>query len=100
MPADGATDPIYAREDPEESDPVEALRERANPVLRAAPHSTFFHIVALLERLTKENKRIGGDGPASEEGIRFRHDYDLGFSAGDIARVEVKALPRRAERGL
>lgn len=100
MPADGATDPIYAREDPEESDPVEALRKRANPVLRAAPHSTFFHIVALLERLTKENKRVGGDGPASEEGIRFRHDYDLGFSAGDIARVEVKALPRRAERGL
>lgn len=82
------------------TDPVEALRALAEPVLRAAPRSTFFHIVALLERLTREAKRVGGDGPPSHEQIRFRHDYDLGFSSGDIARVDVQALPRGPERSL
>jgi type VI secretion system protein ImpH len=82
------------------SDPLERLSKLAAPVLRAAPQSTFFHIVSLLERLTADAKRIGGDGPPSAERIRFRHSMDLGFSAGDIARIEVKALPRGPERRL
>lgn len=82
----------------EESDPVEALRARSLPVLRAAPQSTFFHIVALLERLSKDAVRVGTDGPPGDEAIRFRHDYELGFSSGDIARVEVRELPRPASR--
>jgi type VI secretion system protein ImpH len=98
--ADGATDSFHDTDEPHEADPVERLREQAAPVLRAAPRSTFFHIVALLERLTSNALRVGGDGPPGAEGIRFRHDYDLGFSAGDIARVEVKALPRGPERSL
>jgi type VI secretion system protein ImpH len=77
-----------------ETDPVEALRKAAAPALKAAPYSTFFHIVAMLERITKDAARVGGDGPPSAERIRFRHDYDLGFSAGDISRVEVRTFPR------
>jgi type VI secretion system protein ImpH len=87
-------------EPPEDADPVEALRRRAEVMLKAAPFSTFFHVVAMLERLTTGAVRVGGDGPPGQEGIRFRHDYDLGFSAGDIARVEVKSLPQSPERGL
>ncbi|MEC7519379.1 MAG: type VI secretion system baseplate subunit TssG [Myxococcota bacterium] len=81
-------------------EPIRALEELAAPVLKAAPHSTFFHIVALLERLTTAAARVGGDGPPSEEQIRFRHDYDLGFSAGDITRVLVRPLPTGPERSL
>lgn len=84
----------------EEQDPLEALRKLAEPVLKAAPHSTFFHILSLLERLSSDAVRVGGDGPPSAERIRFRHDYDLGFSAGDIARAEVRALPRGPARVL
>ena len=79
---------------------VVELRERAAPVLKAAPHSTFFHIVALLERLTPEAVRIGGDGPPGGEKIRFRHDIDLGFSAGDISDALVRKLPAGKERFL
>ncbi len=101
MSADGAAAaPAHeSQEAEEELDPVEALRRRSTTVLRAAPHSTFFHIVALLERLTKERMRVGGDGPPGDEGIRFRHDYDLGFSAGDISRVGIEKLPQGPERG-
>jgi type VI secretion system protein ImpH len=76
------------------------LTERAAPVLKAAPHSTFFHVVALLERLTSDAVRVGGEGPPSAERIRFRHDYDLSFSAGDISAVRVGELPRGPERAL
>ena len=42
----------------------------------------FFPLVAFLERLTAGAKPLGGDGPAVEEGIRFRHDPGMFFSAG------------------
>ncbi|HJL14160.1 MAG TPA: type VI secretion system baseplate subunit TssG [Sandaracinaceae bacterium LLY-WYZ-13_1] len=105
MSADGAapTDE-EAREEPPDSQapppPLAALMKKAAPVLEAAPRSTFFHVVALLERLSTEAVRIGGEGPPSGERIRFRHDYELGFSAGDISRVRVTELPRGPERSL
>lgn len=98
MHRDEATDDAVGKDEPRGS--LADLETRARPVLRAAPHSTFFHIVALLERLTSEAARVGGEGPPSAEAIRFRHDYDLGFSAGDISRVGVEAMPRGPERSL
>jgi len=77
--------------------PLAELMERGAPVLEAAPNSSFFHIVALMERLSMDAVRVGDDGPPKAERIRFRHDYDLGFHAGDIAKAEVKALPRSSE---
>ena len=87
-------------EEDEPLGPVAQLETKAAPVLAAAPHSTFFHTVALLERLTSDATRIGGDGPPRDERIRFRHDYDLTFSVGDIARVRVRPFPRGPERSL
>ncbi len=80
--------------------PLAALMELAAPVLEAAPRSTFFHIVALLERLSMDAARVGGDGPASAERIRFRHDYELNFSAGDISGLRVVPMPRGPEAHL
>ncbi|MFK7986021.1 MAG: type VI secretion system baseplate subunit TssG [Sandaracinaceae bacterium] len=80
--------------------PVAKLEKLAEPILKSARHSTFFHTIALLERLSKDAVRVGGDGPPRDERIRFRHDYELNFSAGDISSLEVKAFPRGPERSL
>lgn len=77
--------------------PLAALMERAAPVLAGARNSSFFHVVALLERLTLDSVRVGGDGPVDGERIRFRHDADLGFSAGDISAVSVEEMPKGAD---
>jgi type VI secretion system protein ImpH len=58
-----------------------------------APRARFFPLVSFLERLTSGAQPLGGDGPASEEGIRFRHDPAMTFSAGDV--VQVKAREER-----
>ena len=56
----------------------------------AAPRASFFPLVAFLERLTAGAQPLGGEGPASEEGVRFRHDPAMIFSAGDVARVKLR----------
>jgi type VI secretion system protein ImpH len=58
--------------------------------LRADPGQlSFVPLVALLERLLPGGVRVGGDGPVSEESIRFRHDPSLTFSAGDVRQVRL-----------
>ncbi|MBX3275505.1 MAG: type VI secretion system baseplate subunit TssG [Sandaracinaceae bacterium] len=78
-------------------EPLAALMQRAAPALAAAPQSSFFHVVSLLERLTLDAVRVGGDGPVEGERIRFRHDGDLGFSSGDISRAKVERMPRGSD---
>jgi len=55
---------------------------------------SFVSLVALLERLTPEAARVGADGPLNAEGIRFRHDRSLIFSARDVAEVSSAQLPK------
>jgi type VI secretion system protein ImpH len=80
--------------------PLAELYQRSRKVVEAASRSTFFHIVALLERLTPDAKEVGRDGPVRDERIRFRHDADLSFSAGDISSLRIKEMPRSAEASL
>src|SRR5262249_39150921 len=61
--------------------PVEALAE-----LRLG----FVPLVRLLERLSSDAVRVGGEGPPDAEGIRFRHDRGLSFHASDV--VDLGAL--------
>jgi type VI secretion system protein ImpH len=61
---------------------VESLRE-----LRLG----FVPLVRLLERLASSAVRVGGEGPPSLEGIRFRHDRGLQFHAGDVVSLEEAA---------
>lgn len=55
----------------------------------------FFPLVAFLERLTAGARPLGGEGPAAEEGVRFRHDPSLGFSAGDVSAVDLQEVAVR-----
>lgn len=58
-----------------------------------------FIAIGLLEELTRGAKRIGGDGPYTEEGVRFRHARSLAFKPGDIEQVEVIDEGRKTDRG-
>jgi len=69
-------------------------------VLAHATRWDFYVTVGMLERLTPESVRIGGDGPASRESIRFRHDPSLGFSAGDITHIAHVEVPRPVSAAL
>lgn len=56
-----------------------------------------FVAIGLLEQHTADAKRVGGDGPYDEEGIRFHHARSLAFKPGDIERVAVKEGGRKAD---
>jgi len=54
----------------------------------AAPR-TFFALVAYLERVTAGAVPVGESGPSAGEAIRFRHDPDLGFHAGEVRQLKI-----------
>jgi len=64
---------------------------------RAAAPRSFFGLVSFLERVTVGASALGGEGPPNREGIRFRHDPDLGFHSADVRSVEIAEDPRRFE---
>lgn len=53
-----------------------------------AERYSFFQLVRLLERYHQPRARVGGEGPASGEILRFRPDASLGFPASDVVSVE------------
>lgn len=72
----------------------------AERLLSHAGAYNFFVSVGMLERLTREAVRIGGEGPYKGEEIRFRHDHDLIFNAGEVVKIERVEVPRAAEQRL
>jgi type VI secretion system protein ImpH len=58
-----------------------------------------FVAIGLLEDLTRSAKRIGADGPYTEEALRFRHARSLAFKPGDIEQIEVVEQGRKTDRG-
>jgi type VI secretion system protein ImpH len=56
--------------------------------LEEAEQFSFFQLVRLLERYHQPRARVGGEGPASAEILRFRPDVSLGFPASDVVAVE------------
>lgn len=58
-----------------------------------------FWVVGLLESLSGDAARVGGDGPFLEEAIRFRHSRSLTFKPGDIERITVDDEGRRSDDG-
>lgn len=67
--------------------------QRLETVIESARYMRFFPLVSLLERLTADAVRIGGDGPPSREAIRFRHDSSLSFSTGDVESASIIRVP-------
>jgi type VI secretion system protein ImpH len=74
--------------------PAGLLDERLAPLLKQAHRSSFFQLVSLLERLTGDAVRVGGDGPPSREALRFRHDPSMGFPTGDVRKAAIRWVPR------
>ncbi len=69
-------------------------------LLAAGGHYNFFVSVSMLERLTPQAIRVGGEGPYSGESIRFRHAHDLTFSAGELAKIERVRVPQSSDQML
>jgi type VI secretion system protein ImpH len=80
---------------PPSVDDAESIRA---DLLANARYYDFFYVVGMAERLHPQAVRVGGDGPPAREAIRFRHDGDLVFSAGDISAIEWVEQKRSAEQ--
>jgi len=74
------------------------LSQRATKVAERAPFARFFAVLAEVERLTAGSVRVGGDGPPSQEAIRFRHDHSLAFAPGDLRAVRFGRIPLDPQR--
>jgi len=61
------------------------------------PRTDFFTAVWLLERLTRGQPRIGGDGPFDEEALFFRHDPSFSFQPNEISGIRFDELRRAPE---
>ncbi len=75
-------------------------RDRARllkAILERAERGRFLPSMAMLERLFPDAVRVGLDGPARLEAIRFRSDPSLGFAAGDMKHVRVTSLANGLE---
>lgn len=72
---------------------LETSVERCDALLQSAHRSTFFSVMAQLERMTSGAVRVGGEGPSHLEAIRFLHDENLAFSAGDISSARTYERP-------
>ena len=71
-------------------------RDRARllkAVLDLGARGRFVATVDMLERLFPDAARVGLDGPARSEAVRFRSDVSLGFAAGDLKSVGVERVP-------
>ncbi|MBI3597297.1 MAG: type VI secretion system baseplate subunit TssG [Nitrospirae bacterium] len=62
-----------------------SLEER---LLEEGNQFSFFQVVRLLERYYRPQARLGHQGPASGEVVRFRPDNAMAFPSSDVVRVE------------
>ncbi len=74
--------------DAADGQPAVALTSAPRPRELLALRLGFVPLVRLLERLTPEAVRVGGEGPLAGEAIRFRHDRELQFHAADVVALE------------
>lgn len=72
---------------------VDTFEQRVDSLLAVARRTNFFPLVSMFERVTAEAVRVGGEGPPNKEVIRFRHDPNLTFSAGDVSSATIRHLP-------
>lgn len=91
-PATAAAPDGHTRRAAEVARRLEAWVDRAR-------RAGFRALVGLIERLSPGAARVGENGPAEQEPIRFHHDPALAFSSADITRVVAEDLadPDRAD---
>lgn len=56
-------------------------------LLQDAPRFSFFQVVQLLERARADAPRVGREGPASREALRFHPTLSLAFPGADVVSV-------------
>lgn len=71
---------------------VDPLSGHVEKLLSGGSGYSFFQAVRLLESLVPGAARVGRQGPAARECIRFKADLSLGFPSSDVAAI------RRMER--
>ena len=74
--------------DSADGQPAAAVSDAPGAEALLARRLGFAQLVRLLERLTPEAVRVGGEGPLAGERIRFRHDRALQFPAPDVVALE------------
>ena len=89
---------------PQERPPQDPLSEAGRPawldrLIEEPSAYDPFVVIGLLEELTRQAKRVGGDGPYTEEALRFHHARSLSFKPGDIEDVEIRERERRGHDG-
>lgn len=86
----------------EERSPQDPLSDAPGWLRRALEEPRAFDpfvLTGLLEQLSPEAPRVGGDGPYDEEAIRFRHSRSLAFKPGDTQGLELHEDGRRTDGG-
>jgi type VI secretion system protein ImpH len=86
--------------DSADGQPAAAVSERPGADALLALRLGFVPLVRLLERLTPDAVRVGGEGPLSGERIRFRHDRSMRFHASDVVALELEEADRDTTRYL
>jgi type VI secretion system protein ImpH len=84
-----------ASQERESEDLAQALAEAAlrARLLVVPPRTDFYTAVTLLERLTPEHGRVGGQTPLRDEAITFRHSVSFGFQPNDICSIRWVTFP-------
>ncbi len=59
-------------------------------LLQDAPGFSFFQVVQLLEKSRPDAPRVGREGPAAREALRFRPTLSLAFPDADVVSVEAR----------
>ncbi|MBZ5638489.1 MAG: type VI secretion system baseplate subunit TssG [Acidobacteriia bacterium] len=67
-------------------------------LLQEAPQFSFFQVVQLLEKARPGAAKVGREGPAPREAIRFHPTLSLGFPDADVAAVALEEGPDGAPR--
>lgn len=76
--------------DGEERKTDDSLSPAVTALLAAPRRVGFYRAIEILERATPTAVRVGELGPIGREGIRFRHDPSLAFSASDVTSIRVR----------
>ncbi|MBL4688853.1 MAG: type VI secretion system baseplate subunit TssG [Nannocystaceae bacterium] len=75
-----------------------SLVERLTP--EGVPRTRFFAAVRLLEQLTSDAPRIGGEGPFSAEAISFRHSPSFASQPNELESIRQVVAPRTVDQAL
>lgn len=97
-PSKASTDPLPGTHAENKTRPHAALVARLAP--KGIPRTDFFTAVRLLEHVTPESPRVGGEGPLSAETIAFRHSPSFASQPNELESIKEVEVLRTTEQAL